>query len=137
MHLSSFVLGGDPSRAVFRASTGLFLRINRKNRNPIQIISEKLVLWYAKGGDCKEINRKRKGFYCLSKLSILRDLCSILMIIASALSASTCSAAIQKPQSSHLAFVSLTIPPLKCSIICSQEREKPVRQFGFAFIQHF
>lgn len=32
--------------------------------------------------------------YCLSKLSIFRDLCSIRAIIASALSASTCSSAI-------------------------------------------
>lgn len=32
---------------------------------------------------------KLEGSYCLSKLSILRDLCSILVIMASALSAST------------------------------------------------
>ena len=37
-----------------------------------------------------EIKREEeKGKYCLSKVSILRDLCSILVIMASALSAST------------------------------------------------
>jgi len=33
--------------------------------------------------------KEKRGWYCLSKVSILRDLCSILVIMASALSAST------------------------------------------------
>lgn len=72
---SSRVFGGEPSRAVLRASTGLYLHGEET--------SFKLGKW---------LNFESKSefdHYCLSRLSIFLDLCSILVIMASALSAST------------------------------------------------
>lgn len=83
---SSRVLGGEPSRAVFRASTGLYL--NGERIKQLRFLAK-----------IKELSSFRENYtkkeriefecYCLSKLSIFRDFCSILVIMASALSAST------------------------------------------------
>lgn len=89
---SSWVRGGAPSRAVFNASTGLFLKFKQSiEKTESDWIQQKNYMQIQRRF-CYDYFLKNRLSYCLSKLSILRDLCSILVKIASAFSASTKSA---------------------------------------------
>jgi hypothetical protein len=70
LHRSSRVLRGEPSSAVFRASTGFDLRRGM-------------------GGSGGSRGGEGKGAYCLRRVSILRDFCSMRVMRASRFSSAS------------------------------------------------
>ena len=79
LHRSSRVLRGDPSSAVFRASTGFDLRAP----------PQKGLGQSRSGGGGGREEKRGKGGYCLRRVSILRDFCSMRVMMASRFSSAS------------------------------------------------
>jgi hypothetical protein len=80
LHRSSRVLSGDPSSAVFRASTGFDLPPRRGEMS-------RRTKKQGRGGEYRE--ERERGAYCLRRVSIFRDFCSMRVMMASRFSSAS------------------------------------------------